>query len=72
MVSLVEPEGIQAHSELFCALPRVLLSQIATIEKGFLEVRMYGMYRTEVDLQKRLCLFASCLTSRLLLLLLLL
>jgi hypothetical protein len=38
MLSLVEPKGMQAYLGLYRALLQVLPAQIATMDKGFLEV----------------------------------
>jgi hypothetical protein len=46
MLALVEPSGIQVHSELYHALLQVLPSQIATMEQSFLEVRTTSSSRT--------------------------
>jgi hypothetical protein len=38
MLSLVEPKGMQTYLGLYRALLQVLPAQIATMDKGFLEV----------------------------------
>jgi A1 cistron-splicing factor AAR2 len=40
MLCLVDPKGMQRHKEFYRALVEVLPAQIATIEQGFLEVRV--------------------------------